>query len=157
MEDSPLLLLFFMIYLIAGIFNRKKNTKKPRGRARTSPMRTRAQGERMDVQAAARDSQTMEGFRSAFGDHEQDVQCKDQRMHLHAVSQEQMHRAMEGEDPCHVGGILPEEASENAMPVDDEALQLRQDILRGVIMSEILTRPCERMAIRGGGHRRHGY
>ena len=92
----------------------------------------------------------MEGFQSAFSDHAAAAQpCNQQRMHLHEVSGEQMQHAAEGEDPCHVGDAREECVIEPASQ-DETSVQLEQDILRGIIMSEILTRPCERMAMRRG-------
>ena len=65
--------------------------------------------------------------------------------------------AAEGEDPCHAGSApdAPETADMDNMQDMDSAYAydpqqdkqaLMQDMLRGVIMSEILTRPCDRMA-----------
>ena len=62
-----------------------------------------------------------------------------------------MEQAGEGEDPCHAGGAPkrpePDEAYE---PTEEEARRaaFQSDVLRGVIMSEILTRPGERAAVR---------
>lgn len=74
--------------------------------------------------------------------------CDQRRMHLHEVSSEQMQYAAEGEDPCHVGSA-PEDHEMNEDESEQEIGQFGQDVLRGVIMSEILTRPCERMMRRG--------
>ena len=68
-------------------------------------------------------------------------------LHLHEVTQERMRSAGEGEDPCHAGGAprpAPELAAETAeLPTDSAAAR---ELLRGVILSEILERPCERRA-----------
>ena len=62
-----------------------------------------------------------------------------------------MEQAGEGEDPCHAGAAPkrpePEEAYE---PTEEEARRaaFQSDVLRGVIMSEILMRPGERAAVR---------
>lgn len=68
-------------------------------------------------------------------------------LHLHAVTQERLRSAGEGEDPCHAGGAprpAPELAAETAeLPTDSAAAR---ELLRGVILSEILERPCERRA-----------
>ena len=70
-------------------------------------------------------------------------------LHLHAVTQERMRSAGEGEDPCHAGGA-PRPAPEHepipdmAGPAADSAAA--RELLRGVILSEILERPCERHA-----------
>ena len=62
-----------------------------------------------------------------------------------------MEQAGEGEDPCHAGAAPkrpePDEAYE---PTKEEARRaaFQSDVLRGVIMSEILTRPGERAAVK---------
>lgn len=70
-------------------------------------------------------------------------------LHLHSVTQKQMSAAGEGEDPCHAGSAprpAPERelAAEAAEPSEDSAAA--RELLRGVILSEILERPCERRA-----------
>lgn len=70
-------------------------------------------------------------------------------LHLHAVTQERMRSAGEGEDPCHAGGALHpapehEPVPDMAEPAADSAAA--RELLRGVILSEILERPCERRA-----------
>ena len=157
MEDFPLLILFFIFYLIAGSSKKKKkNRRQTRGRANPGPMRTRVQGEQADMRAAARDRQTLEGFANAFGVPADHQECDAQPIHLHEVSQAQMSMAAEGEDPCHAGGSEEAHRQEDIL-TDDEEHQLRQDVLRGVIMSEILTRPCDRMAMRRDRQRRYGH
>ena len=142
MEDFPLLILFFIIYLVAGITGGRK--AKSRTRGRQGPVRTGGQGEQRDHRSA-------EGLRNAFpGSAPQAHACDQQRMHLHEVSGEQLQYAAEGEDPCHVGDArMNSDQSEPAVHEQTKG-QLEQDILRGVIMSEILTRPCDRMAVRRG-------
>ena len=60
-----------------------------------------------------------------------------------------MEQAGEGEDPCHAG------AAPERPPMDDETKEtdvqraaFESDVLRGVVMSEVLTRPSERAALR---------
>ena len=73
------------------------------------------------------------------------------RIHLHHADEQAMEQAGEGEDPCHVGAAPkrpePDEAYE---PTEEEARRtaFQSDVLRGVIMSEILMRPGERAAVR---------
>ena len=73
------------------------------------------------------------------------------RIHLHHADEQAMEQASEGEDPCHAGAAPkrpePDEAYE---PTEEEARRaaFQSDVLRGVIMSEILTRPGERAAVR---------
>lgn len=73
-------------------------------------------------------------------------------MHLHEVTQAQMMSAGEGEDPCHAGRAqrhaMPEESAlgmADAAP-DTQDNEAARELLRGVILSEILERPCERRA-----------
>lgn len=149
MEDFPLLVLFFIIYLIAGSSSKKKNQKK---QARRGPMRTRSQGEQLDMHALMRDRQTNEGFQTAFPEEldSDEMPCEQKRMHLHEVNDEQMLHAAEGEDPCHAGGNTAQATFEPEMYPEEEQQAFAQDVLRGVIMREILMRPHERAAMRKG-------
>lgn len=153
MEDFPLLVLFFIIYLIAGSSAGKKNKKK---KSRQNSMRTRAQGEQHDARAAERDRQTRDGFQTAFSERRDssELHCDQSRIHLHEVSEEQMLFAGEGEDPCHAGGNIEPEP-EQEVPSNDAQQAFQMDVLSGVIMSEILTRPHERSAMRR--RRTNGY
>jgi len=79
--------------------------------------------------------------------------CASSRIHLHEVTQQQMAESAEGEDPCHRGGAdevrdVHDSAAFSYDEVQQEQNALAQDVLRGVIMSEILTRPCDHAAIR---------
>lgn len=73
------------------------------------------------------------------------------RIHLHHADEQAMEQAGEGEDPCHAGAAPkrpePDEAYE---PTEEEARRaaFQSDVLRGVIMGEILMRPGERAAVR---------
>lgn len=53
----------------------------------------------------------------------------------------------EGEDRCHPEPMQPRVQAPE--PLQEAPDTLAQDVLRGVVMSEILTRPCERRARRG--------
>ena len=71
------------------------------------------------------------------------------RIHLHHADEQAMEQAGEGEDPCHAG------AAPERPPMDDETKEtdvqraaFESDVLRGVVMSEVLTRPSERAALR---------
>ena len=70
-------------------------------------------------------------------------------MRAPVVSQAEMRAAGEGDDPCHTDGASTEEAFQHDSPVYDSPIlrtgddrALAQDILRGVVMSEILNRPA---------------
>lgn len=167
MEDTPIILLFLIIYLIAASSGSKKNKRSkkkhapvyPEAAQRRSPMRTQEPGEQTDWRAAQRTQQVQQGFAKAFDVHSpEEEDCASQPIHLHAPDQAQMTRAGEGEDPCHAGGRMRSEAPEEIdASVQDEARSaLTQDVLRGVIMSEILTRPHERAA-QYAARRQKGY
>ena len=74
-------------------------------------------------------------------------------MRVQSVTQEAMHAAGEGVDPCHTidaAPLLEEEELDSPVyrspifdPSDRETFA--QDVLRGVVMSEILTRPPNRL------------
>lgn len=121
MKDIPILLIMLAVYLIAFSGGRKKAKKQKPARAAS---RSRAREER----ARMRTEQTEQGFSTAFG-RDQSVQIP------------------EGVDLCHPA---PEQSriaeDEPALEQSEEPQMsmLQQDVLRGVIMSEILTRPCER-------------
>jgi len=139
MDDIISLVIVFAIYLIAASNSKKKK--------KNTSSKNRRREKRMNRKEHAQ----QQGFEAAFEPviaHAGaiDVSSCDQRpMHLHEVSQERLSHAGEGEDPCHVGGHerMPDtrldEAQEETLP---------QNVLRGVIMSEILMRPHERAAIR---------
>lgn len=161
MDDFPLLILFFIFYLIAGSSGKKKK-KKTGSKARQQSMRTRAQGEQRDMRALERERQTMAGFGAAFASkpEKNTAACEEGRIHLHEVSQTQLRDAAEGEDPCHAGGerIQTADAADTAWSETDETQEApRQDMLRGVIMSEILTRPQQRRALQRSRREYHGY
>lgn len=77
-----------------------------------------------------------------------EADCDKRPLHLHQVSQQQMAQAGEGEDPCHAGSHPLEELSSVYEPQTAQIDLRGQELVRGVIMSEILKRPCERMAER---------
>lgn len=158
MEDFPLLILFFIIYLIAGSSGKKKNKQRSHAHDRRGPARSQAQGEQMDARAKAQDRMTQAGFQTAFDAAHEEL-AHPARMHLHEVTNEQMLRAAEGEDPCHAGGIQDAMNSDLDRRPEDDLWQDagRQDVLRGVIMSEILMRPHERRAMQRSRQRTNGY
>ncbi|MBQ4609363.1 MAG: hypothetical protein IJB18_07260 [Clostridia bacterium] len=151
MEDFAVLLIAFVVYLVFGSASqKKKQNARKRNAEKRGPIRTRTQGARQDAREAGRTRETEKGFAEAFGQSTQKkAGCETRPLHLHEVTQSAFERAQEGEDPCHAGGAydfdsdapqsgtFPEETGENPAA---------QDILRGVIMSEILTRPSGRMA-----------
>ena len=156
-EDLAILLITLIIYLVSGVVSRKKKrSASTRRTGHRGPMRTQAQGERHDPRAAERTRETEKGFAEAFGQREQHTACEERPLHLHEVTQTAFSLAEEGEDPCHAGGVYEHGFGGAATQLESDAEELdankaeenaiAQDILRGVIMSEILTRPRERMA-----------
>ena len=161
MEDFPLLILFFIIYLVASSSSGKKKKQK-RSAGRQAPVRNRTQGKQRDLRARQQDQRpmegAMEGILTAFEGNSDPERCKQKRMHLHEVSDEQMQRAAEGEDPCHAGGIQDTmDVQQEILLEEDAQLPLGRDVLRGVIMSEILIRPSERRALQRSRQRTNGY
>ena len=156
MEDFPLLILFFIIYLIAGSSG-KKNRKGAAGQS--GPMRTRRQGEQYDRRADRRDRLTKEGFQTVFSPSvsQPKQSCDERSMHLHEVTNEDMQHAAEGEDPCHAGGVRNTIQQASDYQTEEQDTLRAQDILRGVIMSEVLTRPYERKALQRSRQRTNGY
>ncbi len=157
--DLLSLIIVFAVYLTAAASGKKKKGKQKR----RSPMRSRAQGEQRDSRAKARDAQTLEGFGNAFeqasgAPEKAHEHCNTRQMHLHEVTQQQFASAGEGEDPCHVGdaqalhtdgGDGQDDGAFELIQAEDSGA-LAQDVLRGMIMSEILTRPQDRAALRRG-------
>ena len=73
------------------------------------------------------------------------------RIHLHHADEQAMEQAGEGEDPCHVGAApkrLPLDDGDEPEALDEQHAAFQSDVLRGIIMSEVLTRPNERAALR---------
>lgn len=163
MEDFLGLIVVIAIALLsASGKNKKKQGKHAKAGAGRSRQHSPAAGKRAERHAA----QSAEASAAVFAQQS----CEGEPIHLHEATQEQMYSAQEGEDPCHAGGRAAASAREldevlNALDAqigqetasaaaqqqemdmtgkEDEDASLTQDILRGVIMSEILTRPCER-------------
>ncbi len=138
-ELLPLLLI---IWVTAGSGKKKKKAGKQRRRSRRSGRSLE------DVLGGA--MQKAAEHRTAEPDSDmREADCEAKPIHLHSVSQQTMRSAGEGEDPCHAGNsrIRTEEIGETPVPQDADNV-LAQDVLRGVIMSEILTRPRDRVAMR---------
>lgn len=147
MEDLFIVAVVLLIYAAVAWPAKKKGArrrgKNPR-RARQTQFERAFEadsGEKRDVK------QEQEALRKAAAAKMQrrEPGCETSRIHLHEVTQAQMNTAAEGEDPCH-GGHAPQRAQDaDFLPEAElEPNALAQDVLRGVIMSEILQRPCER-------------
>ena len=123
MRDFPILPILLILYVIAVSGGRKKKATKQRQR----PARAASRAQKRE-DARARTEQTAQGFSTAF-------------------ARAQSQPVPEGEDPCHPAPKreqTAEQAHETEQETEPDALA--QDVLRGVVMSEILTRPCERRA-----------
>lgn len=158
MGDFLGMLIIFVIYMsVAAAGNKKKKAKNEKQRAARSrdtafeqafsgAKRENAQG-RMPGSHMRTSHVTDEGKPLA--------DCASSRIHLHETTQQQMHMAGEGEDPCHAGSApsMPEPPAFSYDEEHTERIDFAQDMVRGVIMSEILTRPCDRAAIRRNGRR----
>lgn len=140
--------LFVMVQVAAG------GKKKKKGSLNRSPMKkTEA---RQGAPTEQPEAKTAEESARVFERHEAqsgfDDPCDSEdapRIHLHQADQQTMEQAGEGEDPCHAG------AAPERPPMDDETREtdvqraaFESDVLRGVVMSEVLTRPSERAALR---------
>jgi len=73
------------------------------------------------------------------------------------VSDDQMLHAAEGEDPCHAGGVQSAVVLQESEIADETQQDLAQNVLRSVIMSEVLMRPNERRALQRSRQRTNGY
>ena len=152
--DSFLGILFLIIYLFAAASGSKKKKEKRKQRQAERRNRDVAFGdafgsaqEKQPAAAPVQSAQMERGRADLSAAHEG---CVQQRIHLHEVPQSEMYEAGEGEDPCHAGQApQPEDLPQaNAFEQSEAAEwnEFSRDVLRGVIMSEILTRPCDRVA-----------
>ena len=140
MKDFPILLILLILYVIAASGSKKKKNKQQKRPARAV---SRAEARR------ERTMQAEQGFDTAF----------ERTQRAPAFDKAQRTPVPEGEDTCHPE---PERADDRMKTPesDDEQMNepqtspLAQDLLRGVIMSEILTRPSERRARNRQGY--HG-
>lgn len=137
MRDFPILPILLILYVIAVSGGRKKKTSK-QNRQRQRPVRADSLTRTREERARERTEQTTQGFSTAF-------------------AREQRAPVPEGEDPCHPAPKREQvqvdgQAREPEQETEPDALA--QDVLRGIVMSEILTRPCERRARNRQGY--HG-
>ncbi len=151
MEDILGIIVVAIIYLAVAASVKKKPKRSKSARASTA---RKTQFEQAFARQTMASKRTASERRPRASKHQQTPDCEQQRMHLHQATQQQMQSATEGEDPCHVGRAPQREKRPSVShepehePQIQEENTLAQDVLRGVIMSEILQRPCERMAIR---------
>lgn len=84
--------------------------------------------------------------RSARVEHRLDSERMN-RMQPRTVTQEEMERAGEGEDPCHDLNA-PSYAASQPLQYAQDAQDEAQELLRGIILSEILVKPQDRRRMR---------
>lgn len=137
MRDFPILPILLILYVIAVAGGRKKKTTK-QNRQRQRPARAASRTQMREERPRTRTEQTAQGFSTAF-------------------ARKQSAPVPEGEDPCHPAPKCEQvqadrQAREPEQETEPDALA--QDVLRGIVMSEILTRPCERRARNRQGY--HG-
>ena len=137
MKDFPILPILLILYVIAVSGGSMKKANKQRQR----PARAASRAQKRE-DARARTEQTAQGFSAAF-------------------ARERSESVPEGEDFCHPAPKreqmqvdLQEHEPEQVTEPSAEPNALAQDVLRGIVMSEILTRPCERRARNRQGY--HG-
>lgn len=136
MKDFPILPILLILYVIAVAGGRKKTNKQNKQRQR--PARAASRTQTREERARTRTEQTAQGFSTAF-------------------AQAQSAPVPEGEDSCHPAPKREQvQTDEPTREPEQETVPdaLAQDVLRGIVMSEILTRPCERRA--RNGRRNHG-
>ena len=141
-------LIFVVIYLVATI---SEKTKKRKEKAEKKTKQTVLPAQAFESDEEEADDLPEEEQPTAASDDP----CKQEEqppIHLHQVTEQEFEAAQEGEDPCHAGGLtavrLEHHDGEDASEADLEAMRQDSDILRGVIMNEVLMRPAERAALR---------
>ena len=140
--------LLVMVQVAAGGKKKKKKGSPNRPPVKKTEAR-QAATERPEAKTAGERARVFERHEAQSGF---DDPCDSEdapRIHLHQADQQAMEQAGEGEDPCHAG------AAPERPPMDDETKEtdvqraaFESDVLRGVVMSEVLTRPSERAALR---------
>ncbi len=141
-------LIFVVIYLVATISEKtKKRKKKTEEKAKQTVLPTQAfESDEEEADDLPEEEQPTAASDDPCNKEEQPP------IHLQQVTEQEFEAAQEGEDPCHAGGVtavrLEHHDGEDASEADLEAMRQDSDILRGVIMSEVLMRPAERAALR---------
>ena len=146
MEDFIGIIVVVLIALVSASGKKKKAEKL----ARQHKQAEKPREAKLDQAFAPKQAETLkrQAERQAPKKAVREADCDKRPLHLHEVSQPQMAQAGEGEDPCHAGSHPLEELSSVYEPQTAQIDLRGQELVRGVIMSEILRRPCERMAER---------
>ena len=143
--DEGLSILLVVIFYLVAVFSG--------GKKRKAKQAARKMAHSQDIQFSGAFETEGQPSHEGASAKRYEADCEQRRIHLHEVTQRQMHEAFEGEDPCHAGHA-PEMQEDAVFSYDEEQSQadgFAQDVLRGVIMSEILTRPCQRAAMKRNG------
>lgn len=151
--DDLIVIVLIVFVMVNAVRSGKKKKQQKQAAGLSSCAKTgrsaAQKGRQADFFAAFAGSQQSGGggtqTRSAQPGAASDERLHGPGIHLHDVSQEQMNLAQEGEDPCHAGSapaVTVEEKSQ--APGNPLREAMADDLLRGVVMSEILTRPCQR-------------
>lgn len=164
MEDLLSIVVLILYFVIAGVSGKNKKKKKMKQRASRSREVQFAQAfeglsaahQRMmnkgsGSELAAEPERIAPGVSGEGHDpcHETMLPPERESMRFEQASQTQMHAAHEGEDPCHMGAADEKLALQEDSPVyrspifdaeDRDAFAM--DVLRGVVMSEVLARPA---------------
>ena len=141
--------LFVMVQVVAGRKKKKKSSAKGSVYREFEPKKVEPINQ---PEKTAEESARV--FMEGEGESGFDDPCDSEdepRIHLHQADEQAMEQAGEGEDPCHAGAA-PKRPSlddeDEPMETDTRRAAFERDVLRGVIMSEVLTRPSERAALR---------
>ena len=143
--------LFVMVQVAVG-GKKKKKSSSNRRRERQAEIKKAVPLGKTGEKTAEESARVFMEDENAFDD-----PCESEnapRIHLHQVDEQTMEQAGEGEDPCHAGSAPKrpplDDDNEQAEETEEDTQRaaFQSDVLRGVIMSEILTRPGERAAIR---------
>ena len=147
MDDIIGLIVVILFFIISSVGSKKKKkTTQQKSLERQQRRAASAQSAKNAAagQSAAQASAPKPEPRAAQDAMQRETDLEKRLLHLHSVSQAVMESAGEGEDPCHPGG-RPTDVKDDTPVVQPN--ELTQDLLRGIIVSEILTRPCDRMAM----------
>ena len=148
MEDFIGIIVLVLIALVSASGKKKKKAEKPARQRRQAekPRETRLDQAFEKKRQPARTAASAPQPSASAPQRETDN--ADRSVHPHEAMQRQMAFAGEGEDPCHPEPRAPQEPSPVFAQESGQPDPRAQELLRGVIMSEILKRPCERMAER---------
>lgn len=149
MDDLISLIVVILIVVISSAGSKKNKEKKRQKKLERQMRRAEASRPAQAASAGPDAAQTSAKKPEIRAEQAQsatrlEADCAKRLLHLHEVSQQVMEAAGEGEDPCHPGGRPAEEQVDAPVAQPNE---LAQELLRGIVVSEILTRPCDRMAL----------